>query len=444
MVRAVLGLLSILLAVQAAAVPRPAVRFHHFHFRAGDPAAAINLGAASLNASRVLLRGLGVGVRADDAYALFDRLDANPANPPASTGAEGAYATARDWLVGSGVDVTAANAQTRQRLSRAFAAAPIDHVAFTAPDMDAVVAALEAHGARAARRTDAAVWFAIAGGRQIEIVRDLDRPDAFWCPMHPDVRAADAVKCPRCGMTLVPIPPLRVGEYRMDVAVAPQPGGRGASKLRLTLRDPDGRGPVDQLSPVHERLLHLFIIDRRLEFFRHIHPLPASGGAFEIVENLPPGAYVAIADFMPAAGRPQMLHHAIATPGYRGPLFPDASRLTADDTEEKQVDGIRVSLAASSLKAGKEAMLRFTLSDAASRRPIDDLEPFLGAAGHMLIVSADLTAADHAHPDDPATRGPSITFQPLMPAGGLYKLWLQVQRRGRVVTIPFVVAVSGA
>ena len=42
---------------------------------------------------------------------------------------------------------------------------------------------------------------------------DLDRPDAFWCPMHPDVRAADAGKCPLCGMTLVPIPPPRVGEY---------------------------------------------------------------------------------------------------------------------------------------------------------------------------------------------------------------------------------------
>ena len=36
----------------------------------------------------------------------------------------------------------------------------------------------------------------------------------------------------------------------------------------------------------------------------------------------------------------------------------------------------------------------------------------------MLIVNADLTEADHVHPEEPATRGPVITFQPLMPAAG--------------------------
>ena len=39
------------------------------------------------------------------------------------------------------------------------------------------------------------------------VVRDTDRPDAFWCPMHPDVRSPDAETCHLCGMALVPIPP---------------------------------------------------------------------------------------------------------------------------------------------------------------------------------------------------------------------------------------------
>ena len=74
---------------------------------------------------------------------------------------------------------------------------------------------------------------------------------------------------------------------------------------------------------------------------------------------------------------------------------------------------------------------------------MSDLEPFLGAPGHMLIVNADLTETDHVHPEEPATRGPVITFQPLLPAPGTYKLWLQFQRRGVVTTVPFVFVVAG-
>ena len=62
----------------------------------------------------------------------------------------------------------------------------------------------------------------------------------------------------------------------------------------------------------------------------------------------------------------------------------------------------------------------------------------------MLLVKADLTESNHVHPEEVATRGPVITFQPLMPAPGLYKLWLQFQRHGTVITVPFVISVEGA
>jgi hypothetical protein len=88
-------------------------------------------------------------------------------------------------------------------------------------------------------------------------------------------------------------------------------------------------------------------------------------------------------------------------------------------------------------------VLTFRLADAQSGNPISDLEPFLGAPGHMLVVNADLTEADHVHPEEPATRGPVVTFQPLMPAAGTYKLWFQFQRHGTVTTVPFVIAVTG-
>ena len=108
---------------------------------------------------------------------------------------------------------------------------------------------------------------------------------------------------------------------------------------------------------------------------------------------------------------------------------------------DKTVAGLRVRLEATGLTAGKEAVLRFTLADASTGAPVSDLEPFLGAAGHMLVVNADLTEANHAHPEEQAARGPSVSFHPRMPAAGFYKLWVQFQRKGRVITVPFVVSV---
>ena len=77
-----------------------------------------------------------------------------------------------------------------------------------------------------------------------------------------------------------------------------------------------------------------------------------------------------IADFLPMNGRAQMLQRAIVTPGYRGSLFPAVASLKPDVGLERTGDGVRVSLQASGLKAGKEATLRFTLTDAVTNAPV--------------------------------------------------------------------------
>jgi len=55
-------------------------------------------------------------------------------------------------------------------------------------------------------------------------------------------------------------------------------------------------------------------------------------------------------------------------------------------------------------------------------------------------VPTDLTEAIHGHPADDA-RGPTLSFAPILPRPGRYKLWLQVQRAGHVATAAFVVDV---
>ena len=57
------------------------------------------------------------------------------------------------------------------------------------------------------------------------------------------------------------------------------------------------------------------------------------------------------------------------------------------------------------------------------------------------MVAPDLTDSVHAHPEG-RTSGPDINFGVVFPAAGFYKVWIQVQRAGRVITAPFVVSVQ--
>ena len=282
--------LAIVCALVAVAGPlpmsgaAPSVRFHHFHFRVGEPAAALNLGMTALNGTRVLLRGLGVGVRVGAQYALFDRIAASVIGSSRSS-TEAAYTAASGWLRAHGVEVSeeaGGPPASQPRLEPRCSPCRVHGRRYRRR-----IAILRAHGAQPLRATDDSTFFRVAEA-VVEIVRDLDAPDAFWCPMHLDVRSAAPGNCPVCSMDLVPIPPPRLGEYRMDVAVTPGARGAGASKLRLTLRDPEHGRPVPAFATIHERLLHLFIVDRSLEYFRHVHPEPAGDGVFELSRTYRP------------------------------------------------------------------------------------------------------------------------------------------------------------
>lgn len=277
----------------------------------------------------------------------------------------------------------------------------------------------------------AAVWVAA--------LLTFGQADSYWCPMHPNIRSASADRCPLCSMTLVRVPPPVFGHYRLDVTQMPRTARPGIRALRLDIRHPQTGDRVTALTETHERLLHLFIVRRDLSYYAHVHPEPSPGG-FEVAVDLDPGAYVVIADFIPAGGAPQMIQRAIVTPGFTASPF--AAPPLTPDTADKVAEGLRVSLSADA-RAGKPATLRFTVRDAATGAPVTDLEPYLGATGHLLVVNTDVTDAIHAHPEGATIgSGPDVVFAPVLPAAGMYKMWVQFQRRGAVVTVPFVVAVQ--
>jgi hypothetical protein len=253
----------------------------------------------------------------------------------------------------------------------------------------------------------------------------------FWCPMHPDVRSDTGGVCPICGMKLVPMPPARFGNYPVDLRATPTLAG---VRLRLAVTDPSTHAIVRRFETVHERAMHLFVVSEGLDFFAHEHPVQQRDGVFMLDVALPQrGPYMAITEFLPRGATPQTFQQAFMT----GESFV-RHPAPALDAAPKTIDGMRVSIDASLLKGGEAGKLTFRIEDAVSGSPVTDLEPYLGASAHLLIVPVDLTEAIHGHPtaDD---KGPVVTFAPVIPRSGRYKLWLQVQRRGVVSTAAFVV-----
>jgi hypothetical protein len=412
-----------------------ALRFHHIHYRVADPGAALGEAAAQLGGTRVIAPGLGVGVRIGREYVLLDRAVGSAAPVRREVKPADAYAEAATWLRARGIPVqpaTFAETSVVRPLPDAF----FDHLGFATDDPRTAIASIEDTPLSV---SDDVARFRLPSGVVLEIVRDTDRPDAFWCPMHPDVRSPGPGKCALCAMSLVPIPPPRIGEYRLDVTLTAQASGKGVSAMRFVVRDPETGEPVSRFIEVHERLFHLFVVSRDLGQFVHAHPERRDDGSFEVHQALDPGEYLLVADFLPVGGTPQVLHRVIETPGYAGPLFSPPTDLKPGPLEQ-EADGLRIRLEPPSPAPLRETRLRFVVMDSAGA-PVTDLEPFLGAAGHLLIVNPDLTAAIHGHPEGARSSGPIVTFGPIFPSPGVYKMWVQFQRKGRVMTAPFVIEV---
>jgi hypothetical protein len=264
----------------------------------------------------------------------------------------------------------------------------------------------------------------------------------FTCPMHPAVRGEHGDRCPVCSMPLVPSAQVTEA-YAIDVRVEPsaiEPGQRG--RVRFVVREPKTGAVVRAFEVVHERIFHLFVVSHDLTYFAHIHPTLRRDGALDADLVVPTaGAYQLIADFMPLGGSPQLIQRSFVTAGYAGHLA--AVPALATDTADKSADGTRVSVTMPDAIAGREQLVTFDLRDAGGGAPVTDLEPFLGAPGHLLLVSDDLTVAMHAHPilELSSVSGPTVVFQVLFPRAGTYRMWAQFQRHGQVLAVPFTIPV---
>ena len=227
--------------------------------------------------------------------------------------------------------------------------------------------------------------------------------------------------------------------YHSAVRTFPSPPRAGQpAVIRVTVRDARDRAVLD-LEPSHERLMHVAIVSRDLRHFAHVHPEP-DGTSFRVEHTFAEGGeHLLFADYQ-QPGRGQVVdRHPIRVEGSvrpaAEPLGVSPPSVRTGGVELKlQVDG--------ELFARQSALLRFDVADAQTGQAVADLEPYLGAKAHFLVLSADGEDFVHAHAIEDADPA-RLTAHAVFPRPGLYKLWAQLQRRGTVVTVPFVLHIAG-
>ncbi|WOF23375.1 heavy-metal-associated domain-containing protein [Microbacterium betulae] len=223
--------------------------------------------------------------------------------------------------------------------------------------------------------------------------------------------------------------------YRLaDVAAPGEPGRAG--ELSFTVVDASGAA-VTEYAESHEKDLHLVVVRGDGAEFRHVHPEIGADGTWSLPWTWEAaGGYRVFADFVPAAQDESIT--LTSTLQVAGDFVPQE---IAGEVREASVDGYDVTLEGE-LRVGASSDL--TLAVAKDGEPVTELEPYLGAFGHLVALRSGDLSYLHVHPEgaDPEAgelSGPEIAFVSEAPTPGRYLLYFDFQIDGVVRSVPFQV-----
>lgn len=232
--------------------------------------------------------------------------------------------------------------------------------------------------------------------------------------------------------------------YTLDLLANPAHPKPGESvELTLLVRSRATKEPVTTFDLSHERMMHLIIVSKDLAHFAHEHPEVSANGKFTLRYAFPAsGEYRLFADVAPHGAGAQVLMQPLIVTGASS-----GAETLKPNTNIEPTGGVRLALQTelSKLVARRTLSLTFSVKSASDGAPITDLEPYLGAMAHLILIHEDATTYVHSHPDesDPVNgHNGALTFLARFPKPGLYKGWVQFQRAGKVETALFVVTVK--
>jgi hypothetical protein len=285
------------------------------------------------------------------------------------------------------------------------------------------------------------------------LIKDMPATTTGWiCPMHPNEVKAEPGKCSICGMTLVPGDPMATADYPVTITTEPRIVKAGQKlTFHIAVKHPLTGEQVKEFGEVHDKLFHFFIVSRDMTQFAHEHPVLQKDGSLTLDYVLPQaGQYVMFSDFMPVGGGPQLVVTPIVTAGFEGDILSQLPNLQPDTSFRKTANGttLEMMIEPAKLIAGEEADIPIHFVDEKTEAPVTNLQRYLGAFGHAMMLSEDMTEHVHSHPEQMLEGttiteggGPDLVFHALFPKPGNYRIWLQFQRNNVLSTVPFTVRV---
>jgi hypothetical protein len=229
----------------------------------------------------------------------------------------------------------------------------------------------------------------------------------------------------------------------------PQPAGLAASEqgytlqlesdtlpptgggIRFAITDPHGRA-VQNFVRVHERELHLIVVSRSLDDYSHVHPTRDATGTWSVrMPPREPGAYRLYADFSVEGGPALTLRGDVVVRGEsRGRSTPAPSKIFSVDGFDVALDG--------RLEANSSARIGVRVS---RQGTAVELEPYLGANAHLVVIRAADGAFLHVHPLHEDSPVGEVGFSAVLPSNGRYRFFVDFKVEGAVRTAAFSVDV---
>lgn len=204
-----------------------------------------------------------------------------------------------------------------------------------------------------------------------------------------------------------------------------------AAPFEFQITGPDGEAVTD-FTESHEADLHLIVVRRDLTGYQHVHPEMGDDGTWTIPLTFDQaGGYRVFADFRPTGHDALTLGADVAVGGDFEPAgVPHPERTV-------EVDDYTVTLGGD-LTPGQTAEL--VLSVRRDGVPVTDLQPYLGAAGHLVVLRHGDLAYLHVHPEESGTAagaGPEVGFAAEVPSDGSYRLFFEFRHDDTVRTAEF-------
>ncbi|MEQ1746682.1 MAG: heavy metal-binding domain-containing protein [Saprospiraceae bacterium] len=281
----------------------------------------------------------------------------------------------------------------------------------------------------------------------------------YICPMNCEKGKTydQPGSCPVCHMDLEPMKAdEQANKAEYFTAFSANPAQLEAGKPAMLSFTPKIKGnesaPVP-LDLVHEKKMHLILVSDDLSWFDHIHPEFAATGSYDIKvlakgESFAKGRghnetrfdnggkYWAFTDFKPTGGLNQVNKTEFAVAG-----VPAKTVAYTQPKMTTSVDGYSITFDphGSAIAAGAPAHLHIDITEKGKRITPDNIENYLGAKAHVVMIETTTKEFVHVHPE---AVGDELEMNTTFAKPGTYRGWLQFQTNGVVHAAGFVLKVE--